>query len=184
MNTIAAIGIGLPEELRKPLSLEAIQSVYDQTRQPDDMVFGQDFGRMGEVENMNRLLRATHCEWYAFIHDDDLWMPNHLAVCEKHFEDADVIASRYELIGRPVDTIEPWHDNFLDLAWTNWIGSPSMVVVRAETFGEWIGRRKGYRWNDWSQWAWLLERGARFADTKTITVKYRFGNWSNGSWRS
>ena len=182
MNTIAAIGIGLPEPKRRPRPLEALESVYDQIREPDDMLFAQDYSRMGEVANMNRLLRATDCDWYAFVHDDDLWLPNHLLTCEKYFDVADVVVSRFDMVGRPWETIEPWHDDFHDLNWTNWIGSPSMVVVRADTFGEWIGKRPGFRWNDWSQWQWLLQRGARFADTRQVTTVYRFGDWSNGSW--
>lgn len=184
MPTVAAIVTSWPTPKRKPLLLEAIQSVWDQTRQPDDMVAGADFSEIGEVWNMNRLLRATHAEWYAFLHDDDLWMPDHLATCEKHFDEADVVVSRFELVGRPVETIEPWHDNFEDLRFTNWIGSPSMVCARRQTFEGWVGTRPGFRWNDWSQWNYLLDKGARFVDTKTVTVQYRFGDWSNGSWNA
>lgn len=182
--TIAAVVSSLPEPKRQPLLLEAIQSVWDQTRPPDDMVIGVDFSRMGEVANMNRLLSATSCEWFAFLHDDDLWLPDHLATCEKHFAEAEVIVSRYELVGRPESTIEPWHDDFEDLRFTNWIGSPSMVVVNRLWFPGWVGKRPGFRWNDWSQWNELLDIGAHFADTKTVTVKYRFGDWSNGSWNA
>lgn len=180
--SIAAIVISLPEPKRQPLLLEAIQSVWDQTRPPDDMVIGVDFSRIGEVDNMNRLLWATDCDWLAFLHDDDLWMPEHLAVCEKHMEGADVVVSRFDMVGRPWHTIEGWHDDFEDLRWTNWIGSPSMVVARRETFGEWVGARPGFRWNDWSQWNWLLDKGARFVCTDEVTTIYRFGEWGNGSW--
>ena len=183
MNTIAAIGIGLPESGRVPLSYECQQSVHDQTRRVDDFVFAQDFSRLGEVANMNRLIRATNCQWLAFIHDDDVWEPEHLAVCEKFMDEADVIVSRYDLVGRPWNTIEPWHDNFDDLRWTNWIGSPSMVIARSEVFGEWVGPDH-HHWVDWTNWNRLLDAGARFVDTKTVTVKYRFGEWSNGSWNA
>lgn len=182
MPTIAAVITSWPKPKRRALFLEAQQSVFDQTREPDDMVAGADFSEIGEVWNMNRLLRAVNSDWLAFLHDDDLWLPEHLSVAEKHMDAADVVVSRYELVGRPVDTIEPWHDNFEDLRWTNWIGSPSMVLARRDIFEGWVGTRPGYRWNDWSQWNYLLDKGARFVDTKTVTVKYRFGNWSNGSW--
>jgi hypothetical protein len=184
MTTIAAVVISLPTPERQPLLLEAIQSVYDQTRPPDDMVVGLDFSQVGEVSNINRLITAVGCEWLAFLHDDDLWLPEHLAVCEKHMDTADVVVSRFELIGRPWSTIEPWHTNFEDLRFTNWIGSPSMVCVRAGLFGEWRGATPQYRWNDWSQYNLLLDRGARFVDTGQVTVKYRFGPWSNGSWEA
>lgn len=146
------------------------------------MVVGADYSRIGEVGNMNRLLRATQSDWVAFLHDDDVWHPEHLATAEKYFDDYDVIVSRFDMEGRPWNTMEPWHDDFEDLRFTNWIGSPSMVVVRREIFGEWVGPRDKFGWNDWSQYNLLLDRGARFVDTQQRTVTYRFGAWSNGSW--
>ena len=184
MTTIAACVISLPEPKRQPLLLDAIESVWDQTRPPDDMVIGVDFSRMGEVANANRVLHATTSEWLAFLDDDDLWLPNHLAVCESFFDDADVVVSRFDMVGRPWETIEPWHDNFHDLKWTNWIGSPSMVCVRRDVFGEWIPPTRQYRWIDWVNYNRLLDRGARFVDTETTTTVYRFGDWSNGSWNA
>jgi len=183
MPSVAAVVSSLPTKERQPLLFEAIQSVWDQTRPPDDLVIGADFSRLGEVDNMNRLIRSTSCEWLAFLHDDDLWWPDHLAVCEKHFDDADVVVSRFELVGRT--NIEPWHDNFHDLMWTNWIGSPSMVVVRKSVFGEWC-RPDGWgtQWNDLANWRRLLDKGARFVDTKQVTTSYRFGAWGNGSWQA
>lgn len=174
----------LPTPKRRPLLLEAIDSVWAQTREPDDMVIGADYSRLGEIGNMNRLIEATDCDWLAFLHDDDLWHPDHLAVCEKHAAGADVVVSRFELIGRP--SIEPWHDNFEDLRWTNWIGSPSMVMVRREVFGVWHppGPQSGTPWVDLANWRRLLVAGARFVDTRTVTVKYRFGDWENGSWHA
>lgn len=180
--TIAAIVTSLPTPERQPLLAEALESVYSQTRPPDDCVVGLDFGRMGEVANFNRLIGQTDSEWIAWLHDDDVWLPEHLAVCEKHFDEADVVVSRFELVGR--DHIEPWHDDFEDLRWTNWIGSPSMVCVRRETFGVWHhpGEHWGTHWNDLANWRRVLAEGARFVDTKQVTTKYRFGAWGNGSW--
>ena len=182
MTTIAVVVSSLPAPKRQPLLLQALQSVWDQTRQPDDMVVGADYSRIGEVANMNRLLRATTSDWVAFLHDDDLWRHDHLEVCEQHFDNADVVVSRFDMEGRPWSTMERWHDDFEDLRYTNWIGSPSMVVVRREIFGEWVGPRGKFRWVDWSQWNLLLDRGARFVDTKQVTTRYRFGAWSSGSW--
>jgi hypothetical protein len=149
---------------------------------PDDVVIGVDPYRLGEVGNMNRLIRATDCDWLAFLHDDDLWKPDHLATCARHFDSADVVVSRFDMVGRPWNTIEPWHDNFEDLRWTQWIGSPSMVVARRETWGEWTEPHAPYRWVDHANYNRLLDGGARFADTRERTVVYRFGDWGNGSW--
>lgn len=181
MATIAALVVSLKE--RRHLLYEALDSVYAQSRPPDDIVVGIDDRHLGEVANMNRLIDATDSEWLAFLHDDDLWWPEHLAVAEKHFENADVVVSRFELIGRPWGSIEPWHTNFEDLRFTNWIGSPSMVVVRRETFGRWCDPYAPFRWVDWANLNRLLEAGARFVDTCEVTCDYRFGPWSNGSWK-
>ncbi len=179
---IAAVVVSLPERL--PLLSEALASVRAQTVPVDDTVVGIDPYRLGEVANMNRLIGATDCDWLAFLHDDDIWHPNHLEVCEQHFADADVVVSRFELVGRPWNTIEPWHADFGDLRFTNWIGSPSMVVVRRELFGEWCDPHGPYRWIDWANWNRLLDLGARFVDTGQQTVDYRFfAEYGNGSWR-
>lgn len=177
MASIAAVVVSLPD--RHHLLTEALASIHGQTRAPDDTVIGVDPYRLGEVGNMNRLIAATDCDWLAFLHDDDLWAPDHLATAEKHL-DADVIVARFTLEGRPANTIEPWHDNFSDLRRTNWF-PPSCVVARREVFGEWVEPDR-HRWVDWTMWNVLLDRGARFVDTHETTVAYRFGDWKNGSW--
>jgi glycosyltransferase involved in cell wall biosynthesis len=170
-----------PERLH--LLPEAIESVYAQTLRPADIAIGIDYSSRGEVWNANRLLEATNSEWVAFLHDDDLWDPDHLAACSESFDTADVVVSRYRLVGRPPSTIEPWHEDFADLRWTQWIGSPSMVVARRSVFGWWVGGNKRYHWNDWAQWNHLLDTGARFADTHRVTTSYRFMG-GNGSWHA
>jgi hypothetical protein len=178
--TLAVLVTSLPE--RGQLLAEALGSVAGQTHAPDDIVVGVDPYRLGEVANMNRLMSATDCEWVAFLHDDDLWKPNHLATAVSYMDRADVIVSRFDMVGRPWSTIEPWHDDFQDLRWTQWIGSPSMVVARREVWGEWCEAGNPYRWVDWANYNRLLDAGARFVDTRERTAIYRFGDWGNGSW--
>lgn len=177
--SIAVLVVSLPERIE--LLKEALDSVHAQTLQPDDVVVGIDPRRLGEVGNMNRLIDATDSEWLAFLHDDDLWLPQHLETA-MHHQDADVVVSRFDLVNRPWSTIEPWHEDFADLRFTNWIGSPSMVVARRETFGHWCEPYGPFRWVDWANYNRLLDSGARFADTQTVTTQYRFMG-GNGSWR-
>ena len=179
MTRIAAVVVSLPE--RHELLKEALDSIHAQTRQPDDIVIGVDSRHYGEVENMNRLLRATDCEWVAFLHDDDLWLPHHLATMEKHFFYADVVVSRFDLVNRPWSTIEPWHENFDDLRVTNWIGSPSMVAARRTVWDHWCEPYDKFRWVDWANYNRMLDAGARFIDTGIVTTQYRFMG-GNGSW--
>lgn len=178
---IAAVVVSLPD--RHKLLCEALASVRSQTLAPDDVVVGIDPYRYGEVGNMNRLIDATDCEWLAFLHDDDLWLADHLAVAEKHFDTADVIVSRVTTVGRPQSTLERQHDDFNDLRRTNWF-PPSAVVVRKSVFGHWTepGSPPPNDWVDWSNWRRLLEAGARFVHTNEPTMLYRFGSWKNGSW--
>ncbi len=181
MPTIAALVLSLPE--RHHLLCEALKAIGGQTRPPDDVVVGIDPRRLGEAANMTRLQDATDCDFFAFLHDDDLWYPEHLAVAEKYFDTADVIVSRFDLVGRPVSSMEPWHDSFDDLRWTNWISSPTCVLARASICDRWVGPYDKYRWVDWAQLNYLLDKGARFVDTKQTTVTCRFGDWGNGSWK-
>ncbi len=177
--SIAAVVVSLPE--RNALLAEALESVADQSLPVDDVVVGIDPRRLGEVGNMNRLMAATDCDWVAFLHDDDLWLPNHLSVCADHFDSADVVVSRFSMVNRPVSTMEPWHTSFSDLRFTNWIGSPSMVVARREVWGEWCEPYDKFRWIDWANYNRMLDKGARFADTLEVTTLYRFHD-GNGSW--
>jgi hypothetical protein len=55
MTTIAAIVSSWPTPKRQQLLHEAIDSVYGQIREPDDVLIGMDYAGMGEIENMNRV---------------------------------------------------------------------------------------------------------------------------------
>ncbi len=180
MARIAALVVSLPE--RHGLLCECLSAIRAQSRPPDDTVIGIDPRRLGEVANQNRLLDATDSEWLAWCHDDDLWYPEHLATAEKYFDTADVIVSRFELVNRSWSTIERHHDNFEDLRFTNWIGSPSMVVARREVFGHWCDPYPPFRWIDHANYNRLLDAGARFVDTGEVTCSYRFMG-GNGSWK-
>lgn len=177
---IAACVLSLPE--RAPLLEECLRAVHAQTRPPDDIVVGIDPYRLGQVGNSNRLIDATSCEWVAFCDSDDLWYPNHLETCEKLMDDADVVVSRFDLIGRPWSSIEPWHDDFADLRWTNWIGSMSMVCFRRDVLRSVREPYGQFRWIDWATYNALLDEGARFVDTGVVTTAYQFTEFGNGSW--
>ena len=208
MTSIAALIIGLPE---RKLVNEALDSVLKQFRPVDDILIGLDPRRYGEAGNMNRLIDATDCDWIAFLHDDDLWMPQHIANAEHLIKntDADILVSQFNLVGRDTSTIEPYHKDFADLMYTNWF-PPSVVVARKEVFGHWIegraplddpwndiydnqgrvisrGSTNGYQlhsnnpWIDWANWRRLYMEGAKFRHTNLMDVEYRFFG-DNGSW--
>ena len=196
MNSIAALVISLPE--RENLLREALDSVQAQTRPPDQIHLGVDLDGMGEAANMNRLIDTSECEWLAFLHDDDLWYPNHLEVAGRYMtDDYDVIVANFRAVGRPQDTFEPYHEDFNDHVFTNWY-PPAVVVARKSVFGHWIEGRpptedpwfdpkdtgrlhSNAPWIDWANWRRLVHEGARFVRTRKVTVDYRFLG-GNGSW--
>lgn len=183
MASVAAIVVSLPERLE--LLKEALDSVAAQTVQPEAVVIGIDPRSVGEAENCNRLARAAGSEWLAFLHDDDLWRPQHLERLLDHAESADVVVASFDLAGRPEHTIEPHHCDYTDLWHTNWF-PPSAVMVRAAFFNDVGGFREpgpGERWVDWTTWKDWLKAGARFACSHQRTMIYRFGPWNYGrSW--
>lgn len=158
-HEIAAVLVSLPE--RHALLAEAQRSVWDQDRRPDHLLVGVDYGRIGEAENMNRLIEAAVASarypdrlWLAFLHDDDIWHHRHLAAAEALImatepppalvgrddplappgRPLDVIVAKFRVVGpRPPIT---WYDDWALLDRTNWF-PPSAVVARASTFGLW-----------------------------------------------
>lgn len=157
---ITAIVVSLPE--RGDLLAEAIDSVYRQTRPPDDCVIGIDYPpELGEVANMNRLIGAAEFSWameggsrrhdlaYAFLHDDDMWRHQHLGAAEAALKaGADIVVSRCKTTGgRPplvrrceAEVVARGGDprtDFSDIMRDNWF-APSQVVARASVFGEWV----------------------------------------------
>lgn len=178
MVTIAAVVVSLPN--RHSLLLEALDSVAEQNRDPDDVVIGIDPYTLGEVGNMNRLMQATTCDWVAFLHDDDLWYPDHLGIAEPMMEDHDFLVAGFRSVGRPQDTFPPYQP-FENLRLTNWF-APSMVLVNRERFGLWCNPTPHFGWVDWANWNRCLDAGLRMGYTHHTTVDYRFGDWGNGSW--
>lgn len=173
---------------RPTLLAEAIASIHRQTRPPDDVVIGIDPRRLGEVENMNRLMQATNCDWVAFLHDDDLWYSDHLDRVERcieanacEFPLVDIWVARFRSVGRPQETFPAYPNDFNHLRVDNWF-PPSVVIANRERFGLWCPPTQHYGWVDWANWNRLLDEGARFGYTGAVTVDYRFGDWGNGSW--
>jgi glycosyltransferase involved in cell wall biosynthesis len=172
--------VSLPE--RHTLLAEALASVRAQTLQPDAVLIGVDPRVVGEAANMNRLVRAASTEWVAFLHDDDLWDPGHLAAGSAL--DCDVAVASFRLVGRPESSIERHHCDYDDLRHTNWF-PPSTVMARREQVLAWGGFAQAPpgAWVDWTTWRSWLAQGARFACTHEHTVSYRFGHgYGNGSW--
>ena len=178
--SVAAVTASIPD--RAGLLQECRRSVAAQSMHVEHCV---SVASVTELENRNRALDLAdqHSpEWYAFIDDDDLWMPQHIEAATEFFDEADIIVSDFTITGRddwrPV-LYPPWDTLLLH----NWFG-PSVVVARASVFGRWDTPEKDppVDWIDHFKWRRLYEDGARFVYTNHRTAVIRFGPWGNGSY--
>lgn len=154
---------------------EAMAGVAAQTRPPAFLAVGVNYSpdRIDAATHANRLTAAVDEEWLAFLHDDDVWLPDHLEGLAAASEDADVVVADFVVEGRD------WHPghscDFSQLRTRNWFG-PSAVMIRSKTFratGGWP-QKVGEIWGDWGMWLSLLDHGARFRCSHRTTVRYRF----------
>lgn len=170
---IAVIVTALPE--RKAMLDEALAGVAAQTRAPAFVVVGVNYSpdRVDGATHANRLAEAVDEEWLAFLHDDDVWLPDHLEGLAAASHDADIVVADFDVEGR--DWHPGHHCDYSLLRSRNWFG-PSVVMIRSEVFhavGGWP-QKAGEIWGDWGMWLALLDRGARFRCSHRKTVRYRF----------
>lgn len=170
---IAVIVTALPE--RRRMLEEALAGVAAQTRAPAFVVVGVNHSpdRVDGATHANRLVEAVDEEWLAFLHDDDVWLPEHLEGLAAASDDADIVVADFDVEGRDWDPGH--HCDYSLLRSRNWFG-PSVVMIRSEVFhavGGWP-QKAGEIWGDWGMWLALLERGARFRCSHRKTVRYRF----------
>lgn len=175
--------VSLPE--RGALLAEALASVQQQTVRPAAVLVGIDPREVGEAENMNRLIRTATTTHVAFLHDDDLWTPTHLASGLRVLDGgADIAVSDLELRGRPRDSNFTHRCDYQHLHRTNWF-PPSAVMAHRSRFldrGGFIPTERSGTWVDWGTWRAQHLAGARYACTHDASLIYRFGPWGNGSW--
>lgn len=92
MATVAVVTPTIPP--RKDLLRRALQSVWSQSRQPDQVVVEDDSTRTGSAATRNRANARVVTDYIAVLDDDDELLPNHLDVLMRAAEekpDADVI---------------------------------------------------------------------------------------------
>jgi glycosyltransferase involved in cell wall biosynthesis len=194
----------------------ALRSVAAQTV-PDDVTVAAsvalDDDGSGAASTRNRAWRAATTEWVAFLDDDDVLRPAHVALCLRHAQDtgADVVypwfniydatdrdISHMDPLSVPVGGryVSPYGVTFNDelrrelLTRNNFI--PVTVLVRRSLLDD-VG---GFpipntpEWpddccEDWGLWRRLLDVGARFEHLPRRTwIWYWHGrNTSGRSWR-
>jgi hypothetical protein len=169
---------------RESLLAEAVLSVAGQ--QPVRGVevvhaVAADHERSGPAVVRNRVAQSLDVTHLAFLDDDDVWEPHHLATVLPALARADVAATLATIEGRrrwdpqlaKFDPDAMRHANFLPLCG---------AVVPADLFASVDGfPADGRLYEDWGLWLALLDRGARFEIVPQRTWRYRFGAWDSRS---
>lgn len=100
MSGISVVIPSIP--VRAAMLARAVASVTEQTLPADAIIVEVDNGRMGAPDTRQRGLEKVTTEWTAFLDDDDVLDPNHLAVllaCAEEYN-ADYVWSQFR-IGYP-----------------------------------------------------------------------------------
>lgn len=167
--SVAAIIPTIPG--RERLLAEAVASVRAQTH-PCGLEVELDEHLDGPAVARNAAAERSTSEWLAFLDDDDLWLPHHVATLLDHSEGADVVYPSCELVGE---------HNGLDvnldfdperLQWGNYI--PITALVRRSAFEHVGGFDPAEKLEDWGLWLRLLWAGARFRHVPVVTWQYRW----------
>jgi glycosyltransferase involved in cell wall biosynthesis len=119
---MAKVTVGVPSYNRPELLKEALESVQQQTygdfvvlvadnastkdiksvvdsMKDDRFTLHRHTNNIGSRDNWKYLFKTPNTEYYAFLHDDDVWMPNHLAEAISEF-DANPTAGMYSCKAR------------------------------------------------------------------------------------
>lgn len=158
---------------RAALLAEMLASVASQTVKPDTHVIVWDHGQ-GFSATCNYAVSRVDTEWFCFVDDDDLLMPDHVAVLSENLA-ADVVWTWCNVEGRnwnPNSSYTPGR-----LATGNYI--PSNCAIRTKLWLE-LGGYGNERHPDWALLRAAEEAGASFLNIPRITWTYRFhgGNTS------
>lgn len=133
---------------REDMLQRALDSVAEQTRQPDAVHVEKDPTRTGAARTRNRGLRHVRTRYVAFLDDDDELLPNHIESLMRVAEetDADVVYPTPRFVGHDprcvrvgIDgkLVPPWgldfteqHKNYL-ITRGNFIPVTALVKVRS-----------------------------------------------------
>jgi len=166
-------------EGREHLLLECAESVRQQTVACSHHVY-LDTDRVGPAIIRNTIMVRLSCEYVAFVDDDDLIDPDHIETLLAPmlmFEGCyhpDLVFSWYRAKGAP-ETERVYEFN--DYAYGVMLGGrnliPVTVVARREAVLEAGGFWPEDRYEDYSLWMRMLERGSTFAVVPRETWTYR-----------
>ena|ERR1039458_5832732 len=153
---------------RGSLLQECINSVHAQ-KVPHLHFIETDSLRVGPSVLRNKMVKALPAEydWIAFLDDDDLFLPNHLAALSAVSENADVVYSSCQ--PGIATVILPFDREALRRG--NYIAVTSLV--RRSMFEKVGGFPDLKKYEDWRLWNNIADAGGRFVFVQEVTWLYR-----------
>lgn len=156
---------------REDFLSEAVASVHAQTRPVDQIAVERDVHLQGPAAARNRAVLRTESEWLAFLDDDDVWLPSHIAILLEH-ADADVVYTDCELVGDHNGLHCNAEFNPLLLRVGNYI--PVTALVRRSAFMDAGMFSSDDLCEDWGLWLRMVDLGATFRHVPVTTWEYRW----------
>lgn len=163
-------------EGREELLVEATQSVLGQTVEVSHHII-PDVAGQGPAMMRQLILDHITNEWVAFLDDDDLMDADHIETLAAAIneQDADLAFSWYRRVGDAPDT--PRVDTWDDWCYGTMLGGrnliPVTVLARREAILDAGGFDSHDRFEDYSLFMRMLERGCRIAVVPRETWTYR-----------
>lgn len=201
MTTIAVCIPTIPP--RRAFLREALSTVLDQTRPPDEIIVVTDVHGNGAAATRNHAWRRASAEWIAFLDDDDTLDMNHLSTLEQHSADADLVYPWFAL-PNGTDPLAVMHNGALVSAFgvpfgdeqrTHLLTQGNFIPVTVLVRRAWLEKVDGFpqplteRWphtecEDWGCWQELARAGARFKHVpeRTWTWRWHGQNTSGKPW--
>lgn len=170
MADVTVITPTLPE--RPGMLAAATASVAAQTVPPVAHLIGVDYARRGPAAVRSDLVAAATTEWVAFLDDDDVLDPDHLAVLLANSDGYDVVGAYCRFDGPPL--LAKYHNRRFDRRVLSLHGIfPITVIARRQPVIDADGFRAGDRYEDWSLWNRMADNGCTFHIVPRETWTYR-----------
>jgi glycosyltransferase involved in cell wall biosynthesis len=161
----------------------AVWSVLQQTLAPDAIIIERDPDHTGAAATKNRGLAKVATEWVAFLDDDDLFLPEHLAKLKARAvgAGADVVYSIPTVPGSNFVATEPQYGKPFDpdvLRERSYIQTTSLVRTKLMQSTGGFQCPPGSDYDDYGAWLALLDVGARFVHLPEST--FIWTHWGYG----
>lgn len=96
------IAVIIPTQFKRETLIESLQSVYNQTRKPDEVII---VNGNNQAQQMNQAIRMSTCEAFIYLSDDDLLEPTFIEVHENNFKGGhEIVCSAFTEFGDRVGT--------------------------------------------------------------------------------